>query len=142
MKQETLLCFDLGQKRIGIAVGQTITQTATPLETVAVKHNKPDWLRIQQLIDEWQPDRLIVGYPLQMDDGRQPMTEFSERFVRQLDGRYHLPVDVIDERLSSYEARQRIKSTRSVDPIAAQAILETWFTENEGKANKEQRGHD
>ncbi|MEQ8288571.1 MAG: Holliday junction resolvase RuvX [Gammaproteobacteria bacterium] len=137
MKTETLLCFDLGQKRIGIAVGQTVTKTATPLETIAVKNNKPDWPRIGELIDEWQPDRLIVGYPLQMDDGRQPMTEMSERFVRQLDGRYHLPVDVIDERLSSYEARQRIKSTRNVDPVAAQAILETWFEENQDTTNKE-----
>ena len=130
MSNLTLLCFDLGQKRIGLAVGQTITKTATPLETISVKNNKPDWDRINQLIEEWRPDRLVVGYPLQMDDGRQPMTEMSERFVRQLDGRYHLPVDVIDERLSSYEARQRIKSTRNVDPVAAQAILETWFDEN------------
>lgn len=137
MKKETLLCFDLGQKRIGIAVGQTVTGTATPLETVTVKDNKPDWTRIAQLIAEWQPDRLIVGYPLQMDDGRQPMTVMSERFVRQLDGRYHLPVDIIDERLSSYEARQRIKSTRNVDPVAAQAILETWFDENAHTANEE-----
>lgn len=137
MKKETLLGFDLGQKRIGIAVGQTVTKTATPLETVVVKNNKPDWSRIGELIDDWQPDRLIVGYPLQMDDGRQPMTEMSERFVRQLDGRYHLPIDVIDERLSSYEARQRIKSTRNVDPVAAQAILETWFEENRDTANKE-----
>ena len=127
MKNETLLCFDVGEKRIGTAVGQTVTGTATPLETIAVKNNKPDWDRISQLIQQWQPDKLVVGYPLQMDDNRQPMTERSERFVRQLDGRYHLPVETIDERLSSYEARQRIKSTRNVDPVAAQVILETWL---------------
>ena len=131
MKNQTLLCFDLGQKRIGAAVGQTVTRTATPLETIAVRNNKPDWHRISQLIDEWHPDRLVVGYPLQMDDERQTMTNLAERFVRQLDGRYHLPVDVVDERLSSYEARQRIKSSYNVDPVAAQAILETWFEENE-----------
>ena len=131
MKNQTLLCFDLGQKRIGAAVGQTVTRTASPLETIAVRNNKPDWHRISQLIDEWHPDRLVVGYPLQMDDERQTMTNLAERFVRQLDGRYHLPVDVVDERLSSYEARQRIKSSYNVDPVAAQAILETWFEENE-----------
>ena len=108
--------------------------TATPLETISVKNNKPDWNRISQLIEEWQPDKLVVGYPLQMDDARQPMTERSERFVRQLDGRYHLPVEIIDERLSSYEARQRIKSTRNGDPVAAQVILETWL-ENYGQDN-------
>ncbi len=134
MTNKTLLCFDLGEKRIGTAVGQTVTGTATPLETISVKNNKPDWNRISQLIEQWQPDKLVVGYPLQMDDARQPMTERSERFVRQLDGRYHLPVEIIDERLSSYEARQRIKSTRNVDPVAAQVILETWL-ENYGQDN-------
>lgn len=128
---QTLLCFDLGLKRIGVAVGQTITKTASPLETINTKNNKPDWGSISNLINEWQPNRLIVGYPLQMDDNKQAMTVQAERFVRQLEGRYHLPVEMIDERLSSYEARHRIKSTYNVDPVAAQAILETWFTEHE-----------
>ena len=129
MISETLVCFDYGEKRIGIAVGQTITATATPLETIAVRNTKPDWGRIRQLIDEWSPNRLIVGYPLQLDDTRQAMTELVERFVRQLDGRYHLPVEMIDERLSSYEAKTRLQSEQALDPVAAQAILETWFQE-------------
>ncbi len=64
----TLLCFDFGTKRIGVAVGQSITQTASPLKTVRNKNNKPDWNDIEQLIKEWQPDALIVGVPLNMMD--------------------------------------------------------------------------
>ena len=135
---ETLLCFDLGLKRIGVAVGQTVTSTANPLETIKTINNKPDWQQISHIIEQWQPNRLIVGHPLQMDDNKQTMTEHAEHFVRQLQGRYHLPVEMVDERLSSYEARQRIKSTYNVDPIAAQVILETWFSEQEQiSANKD-----
>jgi len=127
---QILFCFDVGQKHIGTAVGQTITRTATPLEIIKVLQNKPDWDRIAALLQEWQPDKLIVGYPLHMDDDRQEMTEQVDRFIRQLQGRFHIPTESIDERLSSYEARQRIKSTYNVDAVAAQVILETWFEEH------------
>jgi len=130
---KSLLCFDFGTKRIGVAVGQTITQTATPLQTVRNKNNRPDWNNIEQLIDEWQPDALVVGLPLNMMDEVQEMTIASEKFMRQLHGRFHLPVYSIDERLSSFEAAQRTGKTTDLDPVAAQAILETWFTENHDK---------
>ena len=130
---KSLLCFDFGTKRIGIAVGQTITQTATPLQTVRNKNNRPDWNNIEQLIDEWQPDALVVGLPLNMMDEVQEMTIASEKFMRQLHGRFHLPVYSIDERLSSFEAAQRTDKTTDLDPVAAQAILETWFAENRNK---------
>ncbi len=130
---KSLLCFDFGTKRIGVAVGQTITQTATPLQTVKNKNNHPDWNNIEQLIDEWQPDALVVGLPLNMMDEVQEMTIASEKFMRQLHGRFHLPVYSIDERLSSFEAAQRTGKTTDLDPVAAQAILETWFAENHNK---------
>jgi len=130
---KSLLCFDFGTKRIGVAVGQTITQTATPLQTVRNKNNRPDWNNIEQLIDEWQPDALVVGLPLNMMDEVQEMTIASEKFMRQLHGRFHLPVYSIDERLSSFEAAQRTGKTTDLDPVAAQAILETWFAENRNK---------
>ena len=126
----TLLCFDFGTKRIGVAVGQFITQTATPLETVKNKNKRPDWDHIKRLIDEWQPDALIVGVPLNMMGEMQEMTVASEKFMRQLHGRFHLPVYDVDERLSSFEAAQRTGKTTDLDPVAAQAILETWFAEN------------
>lgn len=129
-KGQTLICFDYGTKRIGVAVGQTLTHTATPLETVTVKNNTPDWDRISQLIKQWSPQALVVGNPLSMDDSRQEMTDAADKFSRQLSGRYKLPVFRADERLSSYEAQQRLKSSYELDPMAAQIILESWLADN------------
>lgn len=131
----TLLGFDYGEKRIGVAVGQTLTATATPLTTVPVTRNQPDWQQISELISTWQPDALVVGMPLTMTDDTQPLTELAARFARQLEGRYHLPVYTADERLSSREARQRIRSSHNVDPVAAQVILETWLSEHRQPAD-------
>ena len=130
MNNQTLLCFDCGKKRIGTAVGQTITATATALETINTINNKPDWENISRLIKEWNPDRLVVGKPLQLDGSRQEMTDIAERFSRQLEGRFHIPVEMIEEQLSSYEARRELKSTRDLDAVAARLILETWLSEN------------
>ena len=127
---KSLLCFDFGIKRIGVAVGQPVTQTANPLQTVRNKNNRPDWQTIEQLVEEWQPDALVVGQPLNMKDEVQEMTIAAEKFMRQLHGRFRLPVYSIDERLSSFEAAQRTGRTTDLDPVAAQAILETWFAEN------------
>jgi len=127
---QTLLCFDCGKKRIGTAVGQTITATATELEIIKTINTKPDWEAISRLIKEWNPDRLVVGKPLQLDGSRQEMTALAERFSRQLEGRYHLPVEMIEEQLSSYEARRELKSTYDLDAVAARLILETWLNEN------------
>jgi len=129
MHNETYICFDYGEKRIGIAVGQMLTQTATALEIIQVRNNKPDWQRIAEIIDEWQPHAFVVGIPLQMDGTRQKLTDSAEKFSHQLEGRYKLPVHYADERLSSYEARRRLKDTRNLDAVAAQVILESWLAE-------------
>ena len=130
MYNKTLLCFDYGEKRIGVAVGQTVTSTATALQTVLVINKKPDWEAIKILIDEWNPDKFIGGHPFTLRGTRQKMTDAAERFSRQLKHRFKLPVDLIDEQLSSYEAQQELKSTRNLDPTSAKLILETWFREN------------
>lgn len=130
MSIKTLLCFDYGKKRIGTAVGQTITTTATALEIINTINNKPDWDSITRLINEWSPDQLIVGMPFQLDGSRQEMTDVAERFSRQLEGRYNIPVEMIEEQLSSYEARRELKSTYNLDAVAARLILETWLSEN------------
>ena len=130
MYNKTLLCFDYGEKRIGVAVGQTVTSTATALQTVLVINKKPDWEAIKILTDEWKPDKFIVGHPFTLHGTRQKMTDAAERFSRQLKHRFKLPVDLIDEQLSSYEAQQELKSTRNLDPTSAKLILETWFREN------------
>ena len=141
MKNLTLLCFDFGEKRIGAAVGQTITATATALGTIRAENRKPDWPGIEQLIKEWQPDKLIVGKPYTLEGQRQDMTEAAEKFSRQLAGRFNLPVEMIDEQLSSFEARRELKSTRKLDPVAARLILETWLQEN-SDINRRQTSHD
>ena len=129
MLPATLICFDYGEKRIGVAVGQTITATATPLETIRVRNNQPDWNRISGLIEQWRPAALVVGQPLNMDGTRQLLTDLAERFARQLEGRYHLPVHLADERLSTYEAKDRLQDVHNLDPVAAQVILESWLLE-------------
>ncbi len=132
----TLLCLDYGRKRIGIAVGQTLTCTASPLETVNVNKGVPDWEAITGLIKSWNPAALVVGYPLNMDGTTQTTSRDAVHFMNQLRHRYRLPVYPADERLSSYEARSRIKSTRNVDAVAAQAILETWLSGNQVSIEK------
>ena len=127
MSNEVYLCFDHGEKRIGVAVGQTISGSASPLETIHCKHAKPDWPRISALVKMWQPSAFVVGHPLTMDGDKQAATHAAEKFARQLKGRYGLPFYLADERLSSHEAQQLLKDSYNVDPVAAQLILESWL---------------
>ncbi|MEJ2618722.1 MAG: Holliday junction resolvase RuvX [Candidatus Thiodiazotropha sp.] len=129
----TLLGFDFGTRKIGVAVGQSLTGTATPLETLTLVNQKPDWVRIEQLIKEWQPQALVVGLPLDVDDSETDATQPALRFSRQLEGRFHLTVHLADERFTSFEARDRLghraKQFEEYDAVAAKLILETWFNE-------------
>ncbi len=129
--QRTLLGFDYGEKRIGVAVGQRVTQSATALTTVRARDGKPDWPTIGRLIKEWKPDALVVGVPYHMDGSEQQMTLTARRFCRQLEGRYGLPVYQAEERLSSYAVESSLaekhKGHRAIDPLAAQLILEDWL---------------
>jgi putative Holliday junction resolvase len=130
---ETLLAFDYGEKHIGVAVGQTLTGTANPLESVRVTSSKPDWSAISRIVETWQPDALVVGLPLNMDGSEQTVTKRARRFGNQLLGRYRLPVHLVDERLTTREARDRLAAEGrpgGVDhPVAAQVILESWLNE-------------
>ncbi|MEJ2609089.1 MAG: Holliday junction resolvase RuvX [Candidatus Thiodiazotropha sp.] len=130
----TLLGFDYGTRKIGVAVGQVLTGTATPLETLQLVNHKPDWQRIGQLIDEWQPDALVVGLPLDVDDSETDATQPALRFSRQLEGRFRLMVHMADERFTSFEARDRLghraKRLEDYDAVAAKLILETWLNLN------------
>ncbi len=131
-RPRTLLAFDFGLKRIGVAVGQTQTGSANPLETVAVKRERPDWEAIAKLIKTWTPDALVVGLPLNMDGSEQEMTHRAERFGRQLNGRFGLSVHLVDERLTTREAKTRLqldgRVDQDADPVAAQIILEDWLS--------------
>ena len=133
-RAQTLLGFDFEEKRIGIAVGQSLTGSVTPLTTLSAIRQKPDWAGIEALIKEWQPDRLIVGLPLHMDGSEQDMTQRAKRFGNQLKGRYNLPVEWMDERLSSDEAERILQQRgakrsdkKDIDKLAAALILQSWL---------------
>lgn len=123
----TLLGFDYGRKRIGVAVGQSLTATANALTTISAREGKPDWPAITRLVAEWKPGALVVGIPYHMDGSEQDMTRAAERFCRQLEGRYRLPVYRAEERLSSYIVEQRLGGRQAIDPLAAQVILQDWL---------------
>jgi putative Holliday junction resolvase len=131
------LGFDFGYKRIGVAVGQAITLTARPLITIGAKQGIPNWSLIEKLISEWRPQALVVGIPTCIDDSELYTTTAAKDFACQLHQQFSLPVHLVDERLSTVEARaqlfakggyRKIKKTE-VDNIAACIILEQWLHE-------------
>jgi putative Holliday junction resolvase len=129
---QTLLGFDYGQQRIGIAVGQGITGTASALCTLPTVRDQPDWVRISALINEWQPEALVVGLPRHADGSDSGITGAARMFAEQLEARYRLPVFTMDERLSSQAAsallRQHKNSTAvGLDAVAARIILQDWL---------------
>ncbi len=134
-RPSTLLAFDYGDIRIGVAVGQTVTSTASPLTSVRVRDRRPDWNTISQLVRTWEPDALVVGLPYTLDGADQETTHSARRFSRQLNGRYRLPVHMVDERLTTREAKSRLAEQGDPDgdddPVAAQLILESWFREQD-----------
>jgi putative Holliday junction resolvase len=131
----TCLGFDFGMRRIGVAAGQALTATARPLEILPARDGIPDWDRIAGIIEEWQPDLIVVGLPLNADGSEHEVTRAARRFMNRLQGRFGLPVHTVDERLSSVEAASRLRGDNArrarpdapLDHIAAQVILETWL---------------
>ncbi len=128
----TVIGFDYGERSIGVAVGQTLTGRATPLPAIRAG----DWRAIESLLETWQPDRLIVGLPLNMRGERQAMTAKAERFSRQLQGRYGVPSELVDERLTTREAYQLAldggekKSKTEIDSLSAMLITESWLNDH------------
>jgi len=129
----TVLGFDYGSHWIGSAVGQSRTATASPLEPIPARQFKPDWPHIERLIETWQPDQLVVGQPTNLDTIEQEVTRRAKRFANQLAGRFRLPVEMIDEHLSTREAWQIVEQAQSrqakpdIDCIAAVLITESWL---------------
>jgi putative Holliday junction resolvase len=131
----TVLAFDFGEKRIGVAVGEPLLEQAHPLTVIHSQANAERFAAIAALIDEWKPARLVVGLPTSLAGEPHSMTARCTRFANQLHGRFGLPVDFADERLTSVEAEDRLRQTghdaRSakahVDALAAQLILQTYF---------------
>lgn len=137
LKPACILAFDFGTQRIGVAIGQTITRTASPLAAIPAKDGIPRWETIGALIDEWHPQQLLIGLPLNMDGSESNMSLRAEKFARRLHGRFGLPVQLWDERLSSFEARGELLARgkcnfkqNGVDSLSACVILEGWFAAN------------
>ncbi len=135
--QGTLLAFDFGTKRIGVAVGNSISCTAQPLVTLQGEENSKRFAAIEGLIRDWQPAALVVGLPCNDDGSPHEMTQSCRRFANRLKGRFGLPVILVDERYTSalasaqlYEAGIRgIRQKPLLDQVAAQEILQAYFNE-------------
>jgi len=127
MAASYVMAFDFGLRHIGVAIGQTVTGTATPLTTLTARQGAPEWDRLQTLVGEWRPARLLVGLPLNMDDTESPMSGRARRFADQLARRTGLPVTLVDERLTSYAVRAEGISEGHAH--AAVMIAEAWLTE-------------
>lgn len=133
----SVLAFDFGEKRIGVAVGECELRSASPLTTFDAETNDARWSAVTRLIDEWQPVVLVVGLPLSPDGVAHDMTARAQRFARQLEGRYRLPVMLQDERYTSAEADSQLRDDQGVrdwrsrkqklDAHAAQLILKDYF---------------
>ncbi|HEY5994554.1 MAG TPA: Holliday junction resolvase RuvX [Gallionellaceae bacterium] len=133
----TLLAFDFGTKRIGVAVGNSISGTAQPLTTIQGEENAPRFAAIEKLLAEWQPAALVVGLPCNDDGSPHEMTLLCRRFANRLKGRFGLPVILVDERYTSASASAQlnaagIRGMRQkplLDQVAAQEILQAYFNE-------------
>lgn len=141
-----LLAFDFGMKHIGVAVGQTLTQSATPLCTLKAIDGIPNWTEIDARIQDWCPTGIVIGIPLNMDDSEQLLTHCARKFANRVHDRTHLPVYTVDERLSTWEAKNRLhihvqgtktkkakKQIHDVNAMAAAILLEQWLRDNPKK---------
>ena len=125
-----MLAFDYGLRTIGVAVGNALLGSASALTTLAARDGVPDWDRVRRLLDDWKPEQLLVGLPLNMDDTPSDMSVRAERFARRLTGRFGIASEMMDERLSSFEARSLVDDYAqnvALDSIAACLILQSWF---------------
>ena len=135
-KVDTVIGFDFGTVWTGIAIGLTLTAQARPLNAIKSISLKPNWLAIETVLKEWRPQKLIVGLPSSMIDDHHPMTAKVLKFSRQLEGRFKVPVELIDERLTTREAYQiaieskQQKTKQEIDSIAAVLITESWLRGN------------
>jgi putative Holliday junction resolvase len=131
----TVLAFDFGTRRIGVAVGDFETRLAHPLESIAAAGNQARFAAIARMVTEWRPSRFVVGVPFRSDGSEHPVGRLARRFAQRLAGRFGIPADIVDEHLTSFEAERDLRAAglrgarlkSSLDPVAAQRILESYF---------------
>lgn len=132
------MAFDFGLRQIGVATGNCVLGTTRPLPIIKAKEGHPEWAALESLVDEWCPDLVVVGEPLNMDGSASEMSALAGKFARRLHGRLGLKVIMVDERLSSFEAKHQSQEQghrgnykkQPVDSLAAELILKTWLGEN------------
>ncbi len=134
----TLFGIDYGTRKIGVAVGQNLTNTAMGIAVIAVRNGEPDWIELDKLVQRWKPGAFVVGMPFNMDGTESEMSVQANKFARILTERYQKPCYPVDERLSTRAAREitrnnaemigkRYDDKSRVDSMAAQLLLESWF---------------
>ena len=132
---QIVMAFDFGTKNIGIAIGQEITGSSQTFYTVKANQGEPEWTQLDKVVFDWNPKLFIVGDPLNFDGSESDMKEKSDKFSYQIQKKYKIPVKLVDERLTTKEARERIKegvdmslrSSNDIHQVSAQIILESWF---------------
>ena len=140
VEHKALLAFDFGLKQIGVAYGQTLTKTSKALRIIKATDGIPDWNQVQQLHDEWKPNLLVVGLPLNMDDSESELSQLSRKFARRLKEQLKVEVIMMDERLTSREiknslieeanlsrGRRKTIDASKIDHLAAALILQNWL---------------
>ena len=139
----SVLAFDFGTHKIGVAIGQSLTQSAKALPELKARDGQPNWDEIAALLEEWQPDAFVVGIPINMDGSEFELTHRARKFGKRLHGRFGKPCFEMDERLSSFDARDHVRSEHGsskhghpgkqkhtlVDSVAASLILQSWFND-------------
>ncbi|MEP7706421.1 Holliday junction resolvase RuvX [Paraglaciecola sp. 25GB23A] len=133
--QRTVLSFDFGTKSIGVAVGQEVTGTASPLAALKALDGIPNWDDLAQIFAEWSPHLVVVGLPLNMDGSNQQVTFAAKKFANRLNAKYRVPVETCDERLTTVDAKARLfelggykkLDKQKVDSVSACLIFESWF---------------
>jgi putative Holliday junction resolvase len=134
----TLIGFDFGERRIGVAVGETATGIANPIGAIDAPANEARFREIEKLVHEWRPSAFVVGRPRHADDSQHAVAKLAEKFARRLQSRYKLPVVMIDETLSSADAESQLRASRAgakrkgdVDALAAAIILQSYLDDPE-----------
>ena len=138
----TVLAFDFGEKRIGVAIGDLAVRIAHPLATIDAEDNQRRFGEIQKLIADWRPARLVVGLPMHADGTEHELSRLSRRFAQRLEGRFGLPVSLVDERFTSVAAESRLRESgvrdmvKTLDAAAASEILQSWLESAPGDTSK------
>ena len=125
-----ILAIDFGLKKVGLAIGNTLTKTSMPINTIFYKSKQELFNLLEKHVIEWKPEFIIIGNPLNMDQTESEMSKLAEKFSTQFSKKFNLAVELVDERLSSFEAKEFTKDG-NLDAMAAKLILDSWMNNNE-----------